>query len=189
MKKTLTLLLSALLALSLAACGSGSGKTSGPSAVRDPLDLLTTVWNSYADDEKFPAAGGDMTEENAVMDAPGRFGLDDTEILDSTLGFPAAKADSLSGAASLMHMMNATTFTCGAYEAKNADETADLAAAVKDNILQRQWMCGFPDKLVIVTIDQYIVAFFGENAIMDTFQDKLMEAYPSAQIVCDEPIA
>lgn len=213
MKKLFAIFLAALLALSLVACGneksdgSDTSKDSnisdankpnsdadkpntdpGESSVKSPLELLTTVWNSYGDDDKFPVAGGDMSEENMTMDAPGKFGIDDTAALDTTLGFPAASADKIDDAASLVHMMNANTFTCGAFHVKNAGDIADVSAAVKDNIMQRQWMCGFPDKLVIVKVDDYVISFFGENEIVDTFKTKLTEAYTSAETLCDEPI-
>lgn len=146
------------------------------------------LWNSYGEDDKFPTAGGDMSEENMTMDAPGKFGVDDTAALDTTLGFPAASAEKIDDAASLVHMMNANTFTCGAFHVKNAGDIADVSAAIKDNIMQRQWMCGFPDKLVIVKVDDYVISFFGENEIVETFKTKLNAAYTSAETLCDEPI-
>lgn len=194
MKKFLAIILTALFIISLAACNgndnpANADSSENESAVKSSLELLTTVWDSYADDEKFPAAGGDMSEENIAMDAPGKFGIDDTAALDSTLGFPEASADKIDDAASLVHMMNANTFTCGAFHAKTAGDIDEISAALKDNIMQRQWMCGFPDKLIIVKIDGYIVSFFGENEIIDTFKNKLTSAYASAEILCDEPIA
>ena len=207
MKKLLTIFLVALLTLSFAACGgnenpdgadpsndSNTSDTNEPdnesveSSVKSPLELLTTVWNSYGDDEKFPAAGGDMSEENMTMDAPGKFGVDDTAVLDVTLGFPAAFAEKIDDAASLVHMMNANTFTCGAFHVKNAGDTADISAAIKDNIMQREWICGFPDKLVIIKVEDYIISFFGESETVDTFKTKLAEVYTSAETLCDEPI-
>lgn len=207
MKRLLAIFLAALLTLSLAACGgnekpdgsdtskdsniSGTNKPDkdpGESSVKSPLELLTTVWNSYGEDDKFPAAGGDMSEENMTMDAPGKFGVDDTAALDTTLGFPVASAEKIDDAASLVHMMNANTFTCGAFHVKNVGDIADISTAVKDNIMQRQWMCGFPDKLVIVKVDDYVISFFGENEIVETFKTKLTAAYTSAETLCDEPI-
>lgn len=49
-------------------------------------------------------------------------------------------------------------------------------------------MCGFPDKLVIVKVDDYVISFFGENEIVETFKTKLTAAYTSAETLCDEPI-
>lgn len=193
MKKLLAILLAALLILSLAACG-GNEKPDAPdapdtSSVESALALLTEVWGSYNDDDKFPAAGGDTSEENMTMDAPGKFVIDDTAALDATLGFPAASADKIDEAASLVHMMNANTFTCGAFHVTDAEASADVAAAIKDNIMGRQWICGFPDKLVIVKVGDYIVSVFGENEIIDTFKTNLTAAYASAETICDESIA
>lgn len=197
MKKFLSILLTALLVLSLAACSSNNnpGGSDTPnngeneSTVNSTLDLLNTVWASYGDDEKFPSAGGDMTEANMSMEGPGKFGVEDASVLDSTLGFPEASATKIDDAASLVHMMNANTFTCGAYHVVNADDIDAVSAEVKDNIMNRQWICGFPEKLVIVNVDGYIVAFFGTADLVDGFNAKLAAAYTSAKTVCDEPIA
>lgn len=212
MKKLLILFLTVALTFSLAACkgkedktdtkdtptsnkqtSSDTGDSKKPkedekSSIKSALELLNTVWNSYAEDEKFAAAGGDMSEENMTMDAPGKYGLEDTEALDSTFGLPADLAAKMDDAASLMHMMNANTFTCGVFHVKNADELDTLTASLKENIMQRQWVCGFPDKLVILTVDDYIISFFGENEIMNTFKAKVTAAYSSAKTVCEEPL-
>lgn len=216
MKKLLALILVAALAVSFAACASNDGDNADVNTSANPEEtmdaaivpetteaaeenndnqavsdgaaaLLNTVWASYGDDDKFPVAGGDM--ENANMEGAGDYALTDATALDTALGFPAASVDKIDEAASLVHMMNANTFTCGAYHVVNAEDMADLQAAIKDNIMQRQWLCGFPDKLVIVTVDNYVIAFFGENEIVDTFAGQLASAFATAQTVCDEPIA
>ena len=197
MKKLLSILLAALLILSLVACSSNNNpgdsdkpnNDSNTGSVSSALDLLNTVWASYGEDEKFPSAGGDMSEENMSMEGPGKFSVEDASMLDSTLGFPAASAGKIDDAASLVHMMNANTFTCGAFHVANAADVDTVAAEVKDNIMNRQWICGFPDKLVIVNVDGYIVAFFGATDLVDGFNAKLAAAYSSAKTVCDEPIA
>lgn len=183
----------------LAACGkedggTGGGSESGPlgnssSQPSSALELLQTVWDSYGEDEKFAVAGGDLSSGSSVENGPGSFSIDDGSALDTTLGFPAAYVGEIDDAASLMHMMNANTFTCGAYHVSGDMDASEVAEAVKDNILQRQWMCGFPDKLMIVKVGDYLVSFFGENGIVSTFQGKLKGAYPSAETLCDEPIA
>ena len=209
MKRVLIILLTGLLVCSLAACKSKEdnidateNKTQNKqtssdekkpdkeeTSVKDSLELLETVWNSYKDDEKFAIGGGDMTEENMRMDAPGKYGLGDTEALDAALGFPAGSVDKIDDAASIMHMMNANTFTCGVFRVKNAGDLDSLTAELKEHIMQRQWMCGFPDKLVILTVDNYIVSFFGENELINTFKSKVTAAYSSAKTVCEESLA
>lgn len=195
LKKAAVILLTAGMAFSLAACGDGgkqqaSGTEREEQAVAEnALEILNVVWDSYGEDEKFAAAGGDMSEENMNPEGPGRYSTEDADALDSALGFPAAFADLIDDAASVMHMMNANTFTCGVYHVKKAEDVEKAASAIKDNILKRQWLCGFPDRLVIASAGDYVISFFGENEIMDTFQKKLTDAYPSAKILAEEPIA
>lgn len=197
MKKIVTLLLVVAMLLTLVACGNGSKdttangeETTASQAVesKDPLTVLQTVWASYGDDEKFAVAGGDMSEENSKMDEPGVFSLENKEELDATLGLSAEAAEKVDSAASLVHMMNANTFTCGAFKVKNAEDVASLAEQLKDNILKRQWMCGFPDKLVVASVDDVVLAFFGKNDNIDTFKAKLTAAYASAEVISESPI-
>lgn len=190
MKKFIILLLSIFLAMSLAACGNktDSRDSSGKTEIKDAKELLTTVWNSYEEDEKFAIAGGDMTEENMTEDAPGTFGITDADELDRMLGFPAADAEKIDNAASIMHMMNANTFTCGAYHLKNADDVKSVAADIKENVMNRQWMCGFPDKLVVISVDDYLVSVFGDEELVNTFKDKLTQTYENAKVISEDGI-
>ena len=188
MKRMISVILCAVLLLSLAACGASAPADTDDNAPASALELLETVWNSYSDDEKFPAAGGDYSEENMRDGAPGNFSIDDADILDSSLGFPVAEAGKIDGAASLGHMMNLNTFTCGAFHVKDSGDVTALCSALRENILARRWMCGFPDKLVIVTVGDYVVSVYGKEEPVDTFTAKLAAAYPSAKTVSDDPI-
>ena len=187
MKKLFSLLLAAAMLLSLAACGSKNGD-SAANQPADALELLNTVWASYSEDEKFPAAGGDYDEANMTDGAPGRFGVADGDALEFSLTFPAADAGKLSDAASLVHMMNLNTFTAGAFHVTDAADVDGIVSDLKDNVMARQWMCGFPDKLVIATLGNYVVSCYGAEDLVDTFRDKLTAAYADAAVVCDEPI-
>ena len=241
MKKNVTIILAALLAVSLTACGNGEANSSGqqtasdtsstnetstpaesskpdetsspdetstpaesskPDETSEPsgdnnqgsvssaVDLLTAAWHNVPEDNKFPVFGGapgdDM--ENITDNAPGNFPVDNTDALEIHLAFPAAMADKIDSAASLIHMMNANTFTAGAYHVKDTGTISDITAAIKDSVMNKQWMCGFPEKLVIVTADDIIVSVFGNGDLVDAFIDGVTFAYPSAQTVCDEPI-
>ena len=187
MKKFLTLLLAAAMTLSLAACGSktddNSGNNSQPASA---LELLNAVWANYSDDDKFPAAGGDFDEANMTEDAPGNFSVEDGDALDYSLSFPAADAGKLSDAASLTHMMNANTFTAGAFHVASSSDVDSVVSDLKDNIMNRQWMCGFPDKLVILTLGDYVVSCYGAEDLVDQFSGKVTETFADAAVVCDE---
>ena len=187
MKRTLSLILALVMALSLAACGKKDDGKNNADAPADSLALLTKVWDSYTDDEKFPAAGGDY--ETSVDDAPGAFDPSNADNLNFLLTVPTEDASLIDDAASLMHMMNANTFTCGAYHLSDDVSAADVASSLRDNIMNRQWMCGFPDKLVVLTMGQFVVSVYGAEDLVDTFRDKLQNCFSSAVVVYDESIA
>lgn len=184
MKKIVSLALAMLLVLSLAACG---GKNSGTGDVSDALTLLNTVWATYSEEEKFPVSGGDY--DHPVDDAPGAFDISNADNMDYMLGFPGPSVANLVDAASLMHMMNANTFTCGAFHLTNKDDVESVAQDLRDAIQTKQWMCGFPDKLVVITMGQFVVSVYGAEDLVDTFRDKLQNCFSSAVVVYDEPIA
>ena len=188
MKKLFSLLLAAAMILSLAACGSKNDGAADGDQPATALELLEAVWSSYAEDDKFAVSGGDMNEENMVDGAPGNFSVADGDTLDYMLGYPAADVDKLTDAASLIHMMNANTFTAGAFHIANAPDVDAVVSDLKDNIMNRQWMCGFPDKLVILTMGDFVVSCFGAEELVDQFRDTLTTVYSEASVVCDEPL-
>jgi len=194
MKKILAFVLAAVMVLSLAACadkGSEGGATSPSGAQtnqpKSALEILEKVWSKYSTDEKFPATGG--SEKHMKDDKPGKFDVSDAEALDFELGFPKAQASEIDDAASLMHMLNQNNFSCGVYHVKDSGNVEALAGKIKENILARQWLCGIPEKLVILTVGDYIVSVFGAGELTDTFVAKLSAEYGSAKQLFDVPIA
>lgn len=212
MKKIATILTALALMLSFAACGKTDKKPDSTSdasqtenttvttepttdtsasetdAASDPKTLLDAIWNNYKEDDKFPAAGGDYDEVNMVDGAPGNVGLADADSVEHLTGFPAASIGEIDAAASLFHMMNGNSFTCGAYRVKEGTDVDALAQSIRDAIQGRRWMCGFPDKIVIATVDNYIVSVFGLEDLVDNFRDTMLAVYPATSVVFDEPI-
>lgn len=206
MKRLVLFGLVAAMALSLAACGGketgkGSDADAQPSQtegagdgnaadvdVADACTLLTAIWDSYGEDERFPAMGGDFSEQNMVDGAPGTYGLEDAAMLDQYLGLPEASAAMIDGAASLIHMMNANTFTCGAFHVSKTNDLTAVADSLRENIQARQWMCGFPDKLVVITAGDYVISAFGNEELIDNFKTKTLATYETAKVVYEEAI-
>lgn len=192
MKKKIALLLLTVMAISLVACGEKDTANNNDAAkdgkqAESALDVLQSTWETYEDENKFAAGGGDS--QNMVMDEPGKFDVANTEELNGTLGFPADSAGKIDDAASLMHMMNANTFTAGAYHVTNADDVQGVADALKESIMNRQWMCGFPETLIIVKVnDNYLVSAFGNGEIIETFKTKLTGVYADATVVYEESL-
>ena len=104
------------------------------------------------------------------------------------LTFPSADVSLIDGAASLVHMMNLNTFTCGAFHVSDAGNVSTVAADIRSAVQGKQWMCGFPDKLVIFTSGQYVVSVYGNESLVNTFRDKFVAAHSGASTVYDEAI-
>lgn len=183
MKKILSIVLALTMVFAMTACGSKAEETTEVPVQEMPasaLEVLETVWADYTDDEKFAVIGGSMAAP--VDGAPGSYDLADENITYSLL-IPAEQLGNVTEAASMIHMMNANTFTCGAYSLKSGEDADAFVSALRDNIQARQWMCGFPEKLVIVTVDNVVISMFGNGQIVDTFSAKL-----GGTVVVDEAI-
>lgn len=188
MKKIIAMLLVLTMAAGLVACGNNAGaETTGVQDVKpgSALEMLETVWGSYAEDEKFFAMGGDMN--NMVDNAPGKYSLDD-EGMTATLLVPADQIANLDEAASLIHGMMLNNFTCGAYHVTG--DAQAFAEAMYNAISTNPWMCGQPEEMLIAIVGgEYVVAAFGITDIMDVFEAKLTAAYPGAKLAYNEAIA
>lgn len=189
MKKLISLVLVLTLALSMAACGGKKQEATEPvvEAPASALEILETVWAMFGDEEKFPVIGGDMA--NPVNDAPGSYNLAD-ENITYTLLIPAEQMGNVTEAASMMHMMNANSFTCAVYRLAEGVNAADFGAAMQKAVMANQWMCGFPDTLVVENIaDTYVLVAFGINDAINPFMNYFKVAYPASQTLVREPIA
>ncbi len=200
LKRALCLALAAVLLACAVSCGKRNETTvsstdagNNAAAAENALALLNKVWASYGESEKFPASGGD--EANVNFEGPGKFAVDNAEMLDGVLGLPTSLAGKVDDAASLIHAMNANTFTCGVFRFKNAGDAAASAGAIKENILSRRWMCGFPDTMLIMSAPGgYIIAVWGidndsEGAkTVSTFKNKVLSAVSGSVVLSEEPI-
>lgn len=204
MKKLLAIVLAALLLLSLAACATKGDATNDttvpdtavpdtttaePEKTVDPLALLTTVWNAYPEEDRFSAIGGDIGSGNTKEDEPGVFSVTDLDEVDRNLGYPSARGDCLEAAASLVHMLNSNTFTAGAYQIKSGTDMDALAKDLAENIQSRQWICGFPDRLLVAYVGNCLIGVFGAEDLVQTFETQLTAAYANVVIVSTDPIA
>ena len=158
--------------------------TTEPAAtVGSALEILENTWNLFGEDEKFFVMGGDF--ENMVDGAPGAVNVAGTDFLTGNLIVPADQTANITEAASLIHGMNANTFTCAAYAVADAQAFAD---AMQTAIQGNHWMCGFPEKLVIAEVGGYVVVAFGHGDAVNPFQTKLATAYPTTKVLVDEAI-
>ena len=195
MKKLVALLLAAAMAFACVACGGSGTDTENNETkveITDANELLTKVWDEYnataSDELRFPSAGGNV--ESMIMDTPAKFDTTLEGAEDAlTVGYCITKETiaMTDDIATLMHMMNANNFSCAAYHVTEAANVETIVSNVKDDVLNNQWMCGFPEKLIIVTVgEDYVVSAFGNGGIIDAFKTAITSVYGDAAVVSVE---
>lgn len=192
MKKSISMLLAMTMLLALfAGCSAAPEATEAPTeaatAPTSALEVLENVWANYGDGEKFAVIGGNM--EAPVDGAPGNYDMAYAENLTYNLLIPADQLANVDEAATMIHMMNANNFTCGVVHLVDGADVNAFASTMRDTIQNNQWMCGFPETLVIASFGgNYVLVSFGVNDAMNPFQTHLGTAYPDAEILYNEAI-
>ena len=211
MKKIISLALAAVMALSLVACGTEKpAETTAPVETNAPvvettvpveettgnetvsatgaLAVLENIWAQYGEDEQFAVIGGNM--ESPVDGAPGNYDMAYAENLTYNLLVPAESLASVDEAATMIHMMNANTFTSGVVHLTEGTDVGAFAQTMRDAIQGNMWMCGFPETMLIAVVEgEYVVIAFGINDAMNPFMTHFAEAYAEAEILFNEAIA
>lgn len=204
MKKLIALLLALVMVMALAACGEKGNKQDqehnapAEAVASSALEVMESIWGKYADNEKFAVMGGNdeyhweqmEKDENYIpAEAPLSYDLAYAENLPYAFMIAEADLASLDDAATMKHGMIANNFTAGAYHLKDGTDAAAVANNAKDTFKNNMWMCGQPDVLVVASLgDGYIVVAFGVQDIMETFKTHMKEAYPSAEVLVEEPL-
>lgn len=214
MKRLTALLLAGVLALGCAACGNtnnggsnngsnngtennkpGTENSSEPDVsveIKDANEILTKVWDEYmakvSDDLKLMVGGGNV--ENMVESNAGKF--DTTlegamDMLQYTFCAPADTVAKTDDVATLMSMMNANQLSAAAYHVTNAADVEAVINSIKEATLGNQWMCGFPEKLIIVTVgEDYVVSAYGNGMVIDALKTAITTVYGDAAKVSVE---
>ena len=217
MKKIISLILAGVMVLGLAACGTKTpaetdapettapvetiapettvpaettapeAETQAPTASTGAVAVLENIWNLYGEDEQFFAIGGNM--ENPVDGAPGNYDLAYAENLTYNLLVPADQLANIDEAATMIHAMNANTFTSGVVHLVEGTDAEAFANTMRDAIQGNMWMCGFPETLTIAVVDgEYVLIAFGVNDAMNPFMTHFGEAFAGANILFNEAI-
>ena len=196
-KRIVNVLVMMMLAVSLTACfgekettdNNTTTQNSAQDTALDSVSILADVWATYGENEKFYGMGGDMN--HMVDNAPGLYALEDKEALAGTLLVQADAAELIDEAASLVHGMNLNTFTGAAYHVTDAANVQSFADAMKNTILNNQWMCGSPDQYVIYKVgDSHVVVAFGALDVMNVFKEKFMNVHGEyTEVLVEENVA
>ena len=163
-------------------------ETTAPAAASTgALAVLENIWAKYGEEEKFFVIGGNM--ESPVDGAPGNYDMAYAENLTYNLLVPAESLASIDEAATMIHAMNANTFTCGVVHLTEGTDAAAFAQVMRDAIQGNMWMCGFPETLTVAVIEgEYVLIAFGVNDAMNPFMTHFGEAYAEAEVLFNEAV-
>lgn len=213
MKKFFSLLLVVVMSFSLlafAGCDSSNGgitsspdiDVNNPSSEPDdypPSDAPTApviesaaafyedVWSAFGEENQFPCGGGDM--DNTV-EGPGKFNLTEENaesfksLLHVTDELYAMLDDDV---ATLQHMMNLNTFSSAVAKLKDPNQAEEFAEGYKTAIQAQRWMCGFPDKVVVISVGDYVVMAYGHEDNINNLAAACSSVIPEATVLIDAP--
>ena len=166
---------------------------------KSALELINIIFNGYnaaqaTDDTKLWVAGGNINNfDTTSMEGPAAFVPLADEDYDQNLGIPAAQVASIESAASMFNMMNTNVFNSYAVQFKAGTDVDAAINAIKENILARQWICGAPEKLVIIKCPgDYIVAVWGAvqfGGIVDPYAASIPTLVEGATVVVEHSFA
>ena len=159
------------------AFGAASGEEIAGYFVSSEMETVT---------ETDPDTGEEFSYE-MPKSGPGAIDLSNAENLAVTL-FPADSADKLNSAAVFFNMMNMNNGTFSAFELKDASEAQAVADTLKDVITGNMWMCGFPERYLIINIDGVIISAFGVGDGTNALRDAISETYSGAVVLYDEAL-
>ena len=186
MKKMISLLLTCIMSLSLAGCTAAGKKPQG-TTVTSAVDFYTQVWDAFGEDNQFPCAGGDAEHET---EGPAKFVLNEEnkETFQYLLHVTDELYDMLEDdVATLQHMMNTNTFSSAVAKLKDPSKASSFAKEYTEAIQNQQWMCGFPDKVTVISVDAYVVIAYGMDELIDCLVDKCSTIAPQSTVLADEP--
>ena len=189
-KKVIMSIVAVALAVAIGVIAVGCGNGAAKMEFTDTADVINKVVDTYTEENKFFAVGGDI---NAPVDGKaGLMNLADTEVVNSMLHTNDELLADVDEVASFVHAMNANTFTSGAFKLKSAGDAETFATSLKDSVLATQWMCGFPEKIVIFNVNggDYVVYAIGNGEAIDYFKTQLTTVMgESAVVVTEEAVA
>lgn len=148
-------------------------------------EVLNKVLEAYKEDQLFPVEGGDV--EKPVMNKAGVYDISKKDELDQFLGLPKNLVDQIDGAASMIHQLNANTFTSASYHLKDGTDAKVFVKEIYDYLEKRQWVCGAPDTFLAIQVDGgYVITVFGKKELMDVFKEHATTVLTGSEVILEE---
>ena len=131
-----------------------------------------------------PESGEEFTYPMPVS-GPGALSLEDVDNLGYYTLFPADSVAKISSAACFFNMMNMNNGTIAAFEVKDAADVTALADTMKEKITTNMWMCGFPERYLIVNVNGTLISAFGNSDVINSLKDGVLATYENAVVLHD----
>lgn len=166
---------------------NSAGSEPAESAYNDAVSILEDAWDAYPEDDKFPIFGGSTDVAMDYDGKPGPFTLTMTDEMANNLKVPGNIMPQVKSAASMIHMMNANTFTSAAFEVDGDIEA--FSTALVDCVNSTQWVCGFPETVITVKVGKYLIMAFGNGKVIENFKTAATTAVKGSSLVHEGPIS
>ena len=160
------------------------------------LNIIFEGYNAQASDETkiSSVAGGNINNfDTCNQEGPAAFvALADTDYNDN-LGVPESEVAKIASAASVFNMMNTNSFNCYTIQFNEGTDVDATIETIKANVLERQWWCGAPEKLVISKMPgDYILVVWGAvsfGGIVDPFAASIPTLVEGATVAVEHTFA
>ena len=119
---------------------------------------------------------------------PGALSLADPDEVQNQTMFPLDSIDRIQNAAIFYNLMNMNNGTFSAFKLKNAEDVPVLADRVQSNIKSNQWICGFPERFLIMRVDDVLVCAYGLETAMNAWKAAVTSAYTNAEALYEESL-
>ena len=193
MKKIIAVLLALTVLFAFAACGGKKTPTDAntasdaeQAAYTDAVEVLTTIFAAYEEENKFPVNGGDA--ENMSFEAPAKYDIAKADELANNFALPASQAENIENAATAVHGMMTNNFSGAAYILKSDADAKAFADEFTAGLSGRQWLCGLPEKYVVISAGNCVITAFGLAELLGNFETTATTVLENAQVLASGEI-
>ena len=204
-KKSNWLIIVGILMVSIVACGNnGTGdntemiepteevqetESEFQLEIIDGTDILTKIWDEYKIEERFEIMGGHF--DAGVIGLPAKYDLNQTTDLVQMYCVPEQYLSVVDDAATMIDLYNAARFTAGVFHVTDVEKMETFMQEIQIQVTSNTWHGEVPEKLLVIKIgEQYVVSVYGREALVDEFEQKLLEIYSKiANVVIEQTIS
>ena len=137
--------------------------------------------------EKDEDTGEDFSYE-MPKNEPGALSLDHFDEWETQTMLPADAISQIQNAAIFYNLMNMNNGTFYAFKLKNESEVDSLGGRMQSNIKSNYWICGFPERLLIMRTDDVLICAYGLESAMNAWKDSVSSVYKNAKVLYDEAL-